>query len=150
MRALRVLLLLLLPPFLAGSLPAQPQKEKPIFTPPRLHITTEMDKEMGEIMVKAVSPGGLGDQLGLKKGDVIKSVRVVDMDNAPLDVKATADLFRWLDKVGGATRNRDQACVVTLSVKGQEDVKGKVFRVNASDSKDGGTLYYFKKMDPKK
>ena len=141
----------LLPAFLAGSLPAQ-QKDKPAFTSPRLRITTVMDKDVGEIKVAGVSPGGLGDQLGLKAGNVIKSLHVADMDDPPLEVKATADVFRWLDKVGSATRNKEQACTVTLKFqtsKGNEEIKGKVYRLNASDSKDGGTLYYFKKMDAK-
>jgi hypothetical protein len=151
MRIMPSMLLVLLITFLAGSLPAG-EKDKPTFTPPRLRISTVTDKGANAIRVDAVAPGGLGDQLGLKAKDVIKSVSVVDMDRSPMDVKAPSDLARWLDKVGSATKNKEQACTITLSVltdKGSKEVKGKVYRLNAADSKDGGTLYFFKKLDAK-
>jgi len=135
---------------------AQNQQKK--ITPPRLGILTSSEKpagltkDTGVVKVESVAPGSLGDQIGFAKNDVIDWVRVEGMTGT-IEVRSPEDVFRWLSEIARATgANKEQSAKVTVSVRGEaaaRQLQGAVIRLNVTDSKDGGPLYYFKKAAAK-
>jgi hypothetical protein len=129
-------------------------------TPPRLGIRTKQEKQdksaKGTILkVDAVSPEGLGQRLGLRVGDIIKSVKIGDQE--AIVITAPQDLNRCLEKIRDATfDNPGRAAKVSLLIETKDDkdmreqtIKGAILRSEFPDKFDGGTQYTFRKETPK-
>jgi len=126
----------------AAVLNGQSPKNEP--TAPRLRVATKMvkDGQTTVLMVDGVAQGGLGQQLGLRVGDSIRTFKVGDDDE--IKINGIADLTEALVKIGEATKNKDRFTMIEVGVTTKsEPVKGAVFRTNLTDKTDGGTLFYF-------
>lgn len=140
----------------AGSVAGQESK----ITPPRLGIKTKQenqDKSPEERVLKvdAVSPGGLGQQLGLKADDILWSVQIDDRE--PARIRTPQELARSLTDIGKATLRPEKAAKVVLRIQTrdpqkramkEEAISGTVHRTEFVDRANGGTLYYFRHDKP--
>ena len=138
--------------FASATASGQGQKD---IAPPRLQIKTDAEykgKDGGGdsiLKVRAVAPAGLGSQLGLNPGDVIRSITVGD--NKPVLIKTPADLSRGLLQVLEATvkkNDSDKTAAIFLQIlqKGEKEkmIEGAIIRTEFFDRVDGATLYYFR------
>jgi hypothetical protein len=122
------------------------------WTPPRLHIATKTEgQDKSRVLkVESVSPGGLGQQLGLKPGDIFRSVRIEDKELPP--IRTPQDLSRCLADIGQATLREKSVRVAVRILRGdpqtkkmtEQTISGIIFPSKFLDKVDGGTLYYFR------
>jgi hypothetical protein len=134
----------------AGSAVGQEGK----WTPPRLRIATRSDRQDKSpvLRVESVSPGGLGQQLGLKPGDIFRSVRIGD-DKESTSIRTPQDLSQCLNRIGKLTLRPEKATKVAVQIQTrdpqtkaltEQTISGIIFRAEFLDKVDGGTLYYFR------
>src|SRR5947209_12383326 len=95
---------------LLGAGTAEAQNRSPI-TPPRLRVTfrqerrdtSRVDQTPPTLQVDGVAPDGLGQQLGLRPGDILKSLQV--NKGQVIDLTTQRDLARALEAIRDATLN---------------------------------------------